>query len=82
MNNSLTPVEALQAEIDRVRADIANPGGVTDYEVRDMRLLGAALEFAKAEAEYNESGTITQRHFKLWDALELARTNLYEAMKS
>lgn len=83
-----SPVEALQAEIDRNRS-VFNGTGSNPIAVRKWNIHIAALELAKADAELThhanfargDSVTINTQAFLLIKARDSARAKLYEALQ-
>lgn len=92
---SLTPVEALQREIDRVEKDVqynieTQPTDDCLRVVRDSRVELAALELAKADAVLHEFNVNAERfgetlygpHKDAEKSVLDARANLYGALES
>lgn len=87
MNNPLTPVEVLDSEIEKFRALCAT---VSRLDRQDTLYL-AALELAKADAEYqaahsrrdglgNSIAISYGEHRRMEAYMTEARTNLYKAL--
>lgn len=91
MTASLTPVEAITREIERLNELIVCYEGAYADHVSDMRKLVAALELAKADADLQEHlamlepyGMGMEWHDKkeaLYQALQAARMKTYEALQ-
>lgn len=76
MNNPLTPVEALQREIDCAKNWLAAHGSTSEISDLTRRYI-AALKLAKADAEFDQDNDSPVKYKALIDS----RVKLYEALQ-